>query len=53
MLKHSKNYDKVASYFEKGLWDENRVRQAVGRWITKDEYEEITNNRYLSLTEEK
>lgn len=43
----SKNYEKVKGYFEKGLWDEKRVYQAVNRWITKIEFQEITGKEYL------
>ncbi len=30
----SKNYEKVKNYYDKGLWNENRVYHAVGKWIT-------------------
>ena len=33
----SSNFEKVKHYYEVGLWDENRVRKAVGRWITQEE----------------
>lgn len=38
----SKNYEKVKNYYNKGLWKENRVYNAVGKWITAKEYEQIT-----------
>ena len=33
----SKNYEKVKNYYDKGLWNENRVHNAVGKWITPEE----------------
>ena len=39
---HSKNFEKVKSYYDKGLWKESRVREAVVRnWITQEECDEI------------
>lgn len=38
---HSKNYEKVKNYYDKGLWDADRVRAAVGKWITAEECAEI------------
>lgn len=43
----SENYAKVKNYYEKGLWTIDRVKKAVGRWITKEEYETITGQRYV------
>lgn len=43
---HSKNFEKVKSYYETGLWDISRVKKAVGKWITPEEYEEITGEPY-------
>ena len=40
-MEHSQKFELVKNYYERGLWDENRVRAAVGRWITAEEYEEI------------
>lgn len=39
--KHSKNFQKVKDYYDKGLWNKNRVFNAIGRWITNEEYIEI------------
>lgn len=44
----SKNYYKVKDYYERGLWSSERVYNAVGRWITAEEYEEITGEKYES-----
>lgn len=43
---HSKKFEKVKAYYEQGLWDKARVHNAVGRWITAVEYEEITGEPY-------
>ena len=42
----SKNFEKVKQYFEKGLWSEIRVHNAVNRWLTPTEYLEITGKEY-------
>lgn len=43
----SKNFRKVKTYYDKGLWDEERVKAAVRRkWITEAEYEKITGEKY-------
>lgn len=40
-------YDKVRSYYERGLWSINRVRDAVVKnWITPEQYKEITGETY-------
>ena len=53
-MKHSKNYDKVTSYYnmykdsdgEFG-WSIKKVRDAVNKnWITDEEFEEITGEKY-------
>lgn len=46
-MTHSKNFDKVKTYYEKGLWSKHRVHDAVVKnWITADEYREITGEEY-------
>lgn len=40
--KHSKNFNKVKWYYNHGQWNKYRVWMAVNRWITADEYKEIT-----------
>lgn len=42
----SKNYEKVKSYYDRGLWFIDRVYNAVGKWITEIEYQEITGYTY-------
>ena len=38
----SKNYAKVKKWYDAGLWSEARVYNAVGKWITAEEFEMIT-----------
>lgn len=42
----SEKYELVKSYYDKGLWDLDKVKNAVGRWITEDEYQQITGESY-------
>ena len=43
----SKNYAKVKKFYDRGLWSEARVKNAVrARWITPAEYELITVEKY-------
>lgn len=42
----SKRYPDVLDYFKRGIWSEDMVRNAVGRWITAEEYEMITGKQY-------
>jgi hypothetical protein len=44
----SPNFEKVKKYYDKGLWDINRVHRAVGLWITEEEYFNITGCVYPS-----
>ena len=47
-MEHSKNFDKIKKYYEKGLWSIERVRAVVGKalGITAQEFEEITGQPY-------
>jgi hypothetical protein len=50
-MKHSKNFQKVKNYYDRGLWNKKMVRNAVTNpkskpWITAEEYEEITGEKY-------
>lgn len=45
-MEHSKNFEKVRNYYTNHLWTLSQVRSAVGRWITKEEYKEITGQDY-------
>lgn len=40
-------FEKVKYYYDNGLWDIHRVRNAVIKnWITAEEFEEITGESY-------
>lgn len=40
-------FEKVKEYYTRGLWNINRVRDAVDKgWVTEREYEEITGEAY-------
>lgn len=46
-MEHSPKFFKVKNYYDKGLWDINRVHNAVVKeWITAIEFEEITGQPY-------
>lgn len=46
-MEHSKNYEKVKSWYRMGMWNEVRVRNAVKMgWITETEFKEITDKDY-------
>ena len=47
-VKHSKNYEKVKRFYDNGLWNLTMVHNAVGRWITPEEYFEITGETYTA-----
>ena len=42
-------FEKVKSYYDKGLWDITRVRNVVGKVITEEEYFEITGFIYPNI----
>ena len=42
----SDKFQLVKNYYDKGLWNIEKVYNAVGRWITKEEYQEITGKEY-------
>lgn len=46
-MEHSKNYEKVRRFYNLGVWNETRVRNAVKMgWITEEEFTEITGLPY-------
>lgn len=45
-MEHSKNFLKVKNYYDRGKWTKGMVHDAVGRWITGEEYTEITGEPY-------
>ena len=40
-------FEKVKSYYERGLWTKAMVYNVVGKWITAEEYEAITGEPYI------
>ena len=42
----SKNFNKVKNFYIDGLWSLGMVSNAVGRWITIEEFKEITGKEY-------
>lgn len=42
----SKNYEKVKGFYDAGLWSLGMVHNAVGRWVTAAEFEEITGKEF-------
>ena len=42
MNEHSENFNTVSEYYKKHLWNNEMVKNAIGRWITAEEYTEIT-----------
>ena len=46
-MDHSPKFNLVKRYYDRGLWNAQRVAQAVVHgWITPAEYEEITGVPY-------
>ena len=46
---HSKRFALVKKYHDRGLWSKARVYKAVEcKWITADEYKEITGEQYVA-----
>ena len=49
MNNHSPKYEKVKSYYDKGLWSKTAVHNAVIKgWITEEEFTEITGEPYTN-----
>lgn len=42
MNEHSRMYDKIKKWYDAGLWDYDKVYQAVPKLITQEEADEIT-----------
>ena len=40
-MEHSPKFEIVKSYYDRGLWNARMVENAVGRWITEEEAQEI------------
>ena len=45
-MKYSPKFNLVKTYYDNGYWNEVMVKNAIGRWITQEECDEIlsTNN---------
>lgn len=42
----SPNYEKVKGYYDTKRWTKTMVWNAVGKWITAEEYKLITGEEY-------
>lgn len=42
----SKNFEKVKRFYDNRIWNEARVYNAVGKWITAEEYKKIIGREY-------
>lgn len=42
MDEHSEKFSTVSDHYKNHLWSEKMVKDAIGRWITEEEYTEIT-----------
>lgn len=41
-------YERLKRYYEKGLWNKEMIRNAViKKWLTEEEYKEITGEDYV------
>ena len=45
-MEHSKNFKKVKEFYKNGIWSKKMTWNAVGKWITPEEYKEITGDDY-------
>ena len=41
---HSKHYEDIQKYYKYACWNQQMVHDAVGRWITTEEYEQIAES---------
>lgn len=42
-------FEKIKKFYEKGLWNDRMVKDAVKKGkITEEEYKEITGNEYVA-----
>ena len=44
----SSKYIEVKTYYDTNKWPKYAVWNAVGRWITAEEYKEITGEDYIA-----
>ena len=51
MNEHSEKFELVKGYYAAGLWGKKAVKNAVvKRWITAEEYTEITGEPYAGVS---
>lgn len=50
-MEHSQKFEKVKGYYDNGLWTNEMVHNAVGRWITEEEAEVIINGNVTNKTQ--
>lgn len=49
MAEHSKKFESVKKYYDLRIWSKATVKKSVAKgWITADEYEEITGEKYAA-----
>lgn len=46
MNEHSKQFEHIRELYETGEWSKKWVKNAVGKKITAEEYQEITGEAY-------
>ena len=46
----SKMFEKIKKYYEEGLWSEEWVRNAEGKWLTEEEVEEILKSENIDFS---
>lgn len=47
-MEKSLRFDTVKGHYENNTWDKSQVADAVGRWITAEEYQEIVGEAYTA-----
>lgn len=49
-MKHSANFEKVKTYYDRGMWPSKRVLTAIGKWITEAEAKEILREEQQAVS---
>lgn len=44
-MEHSPKFEIVKSHYDRGLWNTQMIENAVGRWITEEEAQEILSQK--------
>ena len=50
-MEYSAKFEKVKWWYDNGYWNKQMVYNAVGRWITAEEYLLITGEEYVAEDE--